>query len=183
MFIFFIHINSSIWITQFSISTQFSSILPIDWTLSGATTPDQSRPGNDENKWGNAQSQNPSITGASPSDWLVSLQDTHWGSINPLYWCNQCIQLHQPNRPPMCRSNKFSPNLRNSKPALHDNKTLTLCPRNLAHRCLFNPIYRDLSNKKKNIYFQQTSLRLCPFRWHFKPAALGASPSRMEISK
>ena len=32
---------------QFSISTQFSSMWPIDSTLSGATTPDQSGPGSD----------------------------------------------------------------------------------------------------------------------------------------
>ena len=35
---------------QFSISGQFSSILPIDKTLSGATTPDQSEPGSDGNE-------------------------------------------------------------------------------------------------------------------------------------
>ena len=35
---------------QFSISTQFSSIWPIDRTLSGATTPGHSGPGND-GKW------------------------------------------------------------------------------------------------------------------------------------
>ena len=35
---------------QFSISTQFSSIQPIDWILSGATTPDQSGPGSDSNE-------------------------------------------------------------------------------------------------------------------------------------
>ena len=35
---------------QFSISTQFSSIWPIDRTLSGATTPGQSRPGSDGNE-------------------------------------------------------------------------------------------------------------------------------------
>ena len=32
---------------QFIISTQFSLIWPIDMTLSGATTPDQSGPGSD----------------------------------------------------------------------------------------------------------------------------------------
>ena len=35
---------------QFSISTQFSSIWLIDWTLSGATTPGQSGPGSDGNE-------------------------------------------------------------------------------------------------------------------------------------
>ena len=36
-------------IIHFSISAQFSSIWPIDRTLSGATTPDQSEPGNSGN--------------------------------------------------------------------------------------------------------------------------------------
>ena len=35
---------------QFSISTQFSSIWPIDWTLSGAITPGLSESGSDGNK-------------------------------------------------------------------------------------------------------------------------------------
>ena len=35
---------------QFSISMQFSSISPIDRTLSGASTPGQSRPGSDGNE-------------------------------------------------------------------------------------------------------------------------------------
>ena len=37
-------------VNQFSISTQFSSIWPIDSTLSGATTPDQSGPGSNINE-------------------------------------------------------------------------------------------------------------------------------------
>ena len=37
---------------QFSISAQLSSIWPIDRTLSGATTPGQSRPGSDGKWWG-----------------------------------------------------------------------------------------------------------------------------------
>ena len=57
---------------QFSISTQFSSILPIDRTLSGATTPSQSRPVSDVNKGVLHIPQSSSITGASPSDCLVS---------------------------------------------------------------------------------------------------------------
>ena len=35
---------------QFSMNTQFSSILPIDRTLSGATTPEQSEPQSDGNE-------------------------------------------------------------------------------------------------------------------------------------
>ena len=50
---------------QFSISTQFTSIWPIDWTLSGATA------GNDGNKGVLHIAQSSNITGASPSDCLV----------------------------------------------------------------------------------------------------------------
>ena len=57
---------------QFSISTHFSSILPIDRTLSGATSPNQSGPGRDGNKGVLPVSQSASITGTSPTDCLVS---------------------------------------------------------------------------------------------------------------
>ena len=65
---------------QFSISTQFSSIWPIDRTLSDATTPGQCRPGNIGNEGVLHIPQSSSITGTSPSDCLVSyIQDTHCG--------------------------------------------------------------------------------------------------------
>ena len=57
---------------QFSIITQFSSILPIDRTLSGAPTPGQSGPECNGNKEVLCIPQSSSITGASPSDCLVS---------------------------------------------------------------------------------------------------------------
>ena len=56
-------------IIQFSISTLFSSIWPIDRTLSGATTPSQRGTGSDDNK---GDPQYSRITGKSPSDCLVS---------------------------------------------------------------------------------------------------------------
>ena len=46
--------------------------------LSSATIPSQSGPGSDGNKEVFCIPQNPSITGTSPSDCLVSYQDTHW---------------------------------------------------------------------------------------------------------
>ena len=52
---------------QFSINTLFSSIWPIDWTLSGATTPGFSGPGIDSNKEALCISQSSSVTGSSPS--------------------------------------------------------------------------------------------------------------------
>ena len=49
-----------------------SSIRHIDWTLSGATTPSQSEPGTDGNEGVFRVPQSSSITGASPSDCLMS---------------------------------------------------------------------------------------------------------------
>ena len=57
---------------QFSISMQFSSIWPIDRTLSGVTLPDQCGPGSDDNEGVLCIPQSSSITGTSPWDCLVS---------------------------------------------------------------------------------------------------------------
>ena len=51
---------------------QFSSIQPIDRTLSGATIPGQSGPGSTGNEGVLRIPQSPSITGTSPSDCLES---------------------------------------------------------------------------------------------------------------
>ena len=59
-------------VIQFSISTKFSSIWTIDWTLSGVTTPGQSGPGSDGNGGVLRIPQRSSITGTSLSDCLVS---------------------------------------------------------------------------------------------------------------
>ena len=58
---------------------QFSSIRPIDRILSGATTPGQSGPGSDGIEGVICIPQSSSNTGTSPSDCLVSYQDTRWG--------------------------------------------------------------------------------------------------------
>ena len=72
-------------IIQFNINTQFSSIRPIDKTLSGATTPGQSEPGSNSNKGVLRIPQSSNITGASPSDCLVSdLGHLLWGGLNSL---------------------------------------------------------------------------------------------------
>ena len=63
---------------QFSISTQFSSIWPLDRTQSGATTPGQSGRGSDSNEGVLRIHQSSSITGTSRSDCLASYQDTRW---------------------------------------------------------------------------------------------------------
>ena len=59
-------------IIQFSIVIQFTSIWPIDRTLSGATTLSQSEPGSDGNKGVLCIPQSTIITVATPSDCLVS---------------------------------------------------------------------------------------------------------------
>ena len=56
---------------QFSISTQFSSILPIDRNLTGATTPGQSGPGSKGNEGILRIPQCSSITRTSPADCLL----------------------------------------------------------------------------------------------------------------
>ena len=67
---------------QFSISTQFSSIWPIDKVLSGATTPDRSEPGIDCNEGVLRIPQSSSITGTSPSGCLV---------LNPGHSLGKCL--------------------------------------------------------------------------------------------
>ena len=83
-------------IILYSISTQFSSIWPIDRTLSGATTPAQSGPGNNGNKGVLCIPQSSSITEASTSDCLSVIS---WsllvGRVIPLQRCSYCILLLQ----------------------------------------------------------------------------------------
>ena len=59
-------------IVQFSISTQFSSIQPIDRALSGTTTPGHSEPGCNGNEGVPHIPQSSSISGTSQSDCLES---------------------------------------------------------------------------------------------------------------
>ena len=68
-------------VIQFTISMQFSSIWPIDRTLSGATTLGLSGPRSDGNERVLHMPQSSCITGTSPSDCLVSyLPHSLWGS-------------------------------------------------------------------------------------------------------
>ena len=62
------------------------SLWPIDRTLSGATTPDQSGPGHDRNEGVFHIPQSFSITGTSLSDYLVSNpgHSLGWGGVLPL---------------------------------------------------------------------------------------------------
>ena len=68
---------------KFSMSSQSSSIWPIDRTLLGATTPGQSGLGSDGNKRVLCIPQNSSITGTSPSDCFVSYAGHSLGKSYP----------------------------------------------------------------------------------------------------
>ena len=57
---------------QFSICTHFSSTWAMDSIMSGATTPDQSRLGSDDNEGALCIPQSSNITETLPSDCLVS---------------------------------------------------------------------------------------------------------------
>ena len=62
---------------------QFSSIWTIGRALLSATTPGQSEPGSDGNEGVLHIPQSSRITGTSPSDCLVSYQDTQRKSLTP----------------------------------------------------------------------------------------------------
>ena len=85
---------------QFSISIQFSSIWPIDRTLSGAITLGQSGPGSDDNEKVHLIPQSSSITGISPSDCFVSYPGHSFffggGGLTPQQRCSRCILQPQP---------------------------------------------------------------------------------------
>ena len=74
-----------------SISTQFSSIWPIDRTLSSATTPSQSGPASNGNEAVLRIPQSSSITGTSPCDCLVSYPGNLLGESY-----SRCILQPQP---------------------------------------------------------------------------------------
>ena len=82
----FLYIKTVLFQTiQFGISTKFSSIPPIDRTLSGATSPGQSGPGSDGNRVIRIL-QSSSTTGVSPSDCFVSNPGHSFGAL--CNWCN-----------------------------------------------------------------------------------------------
>ena len=76
---------------QFSIRTQFSSIWPIDKTLSGVTNPGQSGPRSDGSDGVLRIPQSSSLTGASPSEILVSYPGHSLRGLTPLQRCSRCI--------------------------------------------------------------------------------------------
>ena len=93
---------------QFSISRQFSFISPIHRTLTGSTTSRLSGP------WSNGKEvalripQSSSITGASPSNCLVSFQDTRGGGgFTPLQRSSLWILQLQLTFGPVSWNNKI----------------------------------------------------------------------------
>ena len=82
---------------QFSISTQFSSIWPIDRTLSGVTTPSQSGPGSDGNEGILCIPQSSNITiNLTIRLFSVISRILVEGSLTPLQRSSQCILQPQP---------------------------------------------------------------------------------------
>ena len=66
-----------------------SSILPLDRTLTGATSPSQNRPGSDCNKGVLRIPKSFSITEAPPADLFSVIARKHWEgyhSTAPAYW-------------------------------------------------------------------------------------------------
>ena len=79
---------------QFSISIQFSSIWPIDWVLSGATTPAQRGPGSDGNTLHSLKLLH--YWNLTIRWFRVKIQDTRWGSLTPLQRCSRCFLRPKP---------------------------------------------------------------------------------------
>ena len=87
----FLYIKVLFQAIQFSISTQFSSIWPID-RISGVTTLDQSELGSDSNEKVLHIPQSSSNTGTSPSVCLASCTGYSWGGcLNPLQRSSWCV--------------------------------------------------------------------------------------------
>ena len=90
--------SKQFYIKQFSLAwVQFSSIWPIDRTLSSATTPGQSGPENDGNEEVLRIPQTSCSTGTLPSDCLVSYSAHLLGEgLTPLQRNRQCILQSKP---------------------------------------------------------------------------------------
>ena len=94
---------------QFIISTQFSSIWPIDRTLSTVTIPGQTGPRSDGNEGVLRIPQGSSFIEASPSDCFVSYPGHSLGCLTPQQRNSRYILQLQPTGPliggilPLCR--------------------------------------------------------------------------------
>ena len=76
--------------------------------LARATSPGHSRPGGDEYEEVLCISQSSSITGTSPSDYLVTYPGHSLGrGLTPLLRCSRCIIQSQLTSPPLNSENKY----------------------------------------------------------------------------
>ena len=77
---------------QFNLAQVLSLIIwPIDWILSGATTPNQSGPGSGDNEGVLRIPQSSYFTGTSPSDCLVSHTGHSLEGVLPL--CRESVRV------------------------------------------------------------------------------------------
>ena len=101
-----IHFSQTVLIQaiQFRISTQFSSIWPIDRTLSGTTTPRLSGHESDGNEGIPHIPIGPAFLETHDQIVKCHNQDIRWGNLSPLQRCSWCIlQPSQPTGPKMIR--------------------------------------------------------------------------------
>ena len=66
-------------------SSEFSSVWPIDWTITDVSTPGQSGTGSDSNEGVICIHQSSCMTGTLTSDCLVSYPGYLLGSLTPLH--------------------------------------------------------------------------------------------------
>ena len=142
---------------------QNSFIWLIDRTLSSAMCLGQSWPGSDGKKAVLRIPKSSSITGASPSDYLVSYQDTRWGSLTPLQWCSWCILQPQPTRPEE-KGTLFSINYRFIK------KTIWWCSRYI-QQTQPNGLGKKKRKRKKELLQNTWNVPSRKCAWLVKPCS------------
>ena len=167
---------------QFSIKTWFSSIKPIDRTLSGTTTPGQS--GSDSNNGVLRIPQSSGFTGTSPSDYLLSYPGHSLGGSYPLSRGSRCILQIQPNGQLIiiimsCRKHGYPwPSLAtspNHSPPLVGLQGYIPYP-HIAAVCMFDlvvllllghmwGVHRSTSLMRSSLLLQQCSARLVRLAW------------------
>ena len=139
---------------------QFSSIWPLDRTLSGATTPNQSWAGSDDNQTVLRIPQSSCITGTSLSDCLVSWPGhSLGGEILPLCICAVGI-FYNPSqlgkRHLVCQQENLNKNSTFNLCYFQSNKPMRICCLNthfLKSKVFFSYPIKSLRNKSKASLF------------------------------
>ena len=121
--------------THSSISTQFSSIWPLDRTLSGATTPGQSEPKSNSSKAVLCIPQSSSIIRASPSDFVVSYIGHTLGESYPYAEMQSEYSVTPAN---WARDHSSTKNCKTTKKSSGDLKRRTVSQ--TFHACLFSTV-------------------------------------------